>query len=181
LEDRKDKWMKTMKFSVLAAALFFATANLCHATYAVALTTYVFEADPGQPTLFNGSTITLGVPSVNLPDIVFSFDIIDPNALGGQVTSGLDPLSVNINSVLPTGWTSSFQIDYTKVGGGSGVITVIGNGATGSIEDDPVKGTWTAVTAPDRASTLLLLGLTLGVLGAMQGKRLGFACPESGS
>jgi hypothetical protein len=153
--------IKSMKLAVVAIGSLFASPNLCHAL--IGETTYTFQADPGQPMQFNGSTVTIS--SVNS---IIAFDIIDPNAAGGQVNSGT-PSNVDITSNFPT-WASSFQIDYTTTAGGSATITVAGAlDGTGSITDGAATGRWTALAAaPDQASTMLLLGLTTGVLGAVR-------------
>jgi hypothetical protein len=166
---------------VLASSLLCGSANLCHALIAFTLTTYQFESNSGQPTIFDGSTVTLGVlafglPPGTLPDRVFSFDIKDPNAVGGEIMSGLDWASMNITSVSAAGWTGSFMVDYTKVLGGSGTITVVGNGSTGSITDnDPAtaNGTWTTVSLPDQASTMALLGIATVVLAGIRSLQAG--------
>jgi hypothetical protein len=171
--------MKSIKSAVLTVLLLCGSGTLAHALIAYTLTTYQFESASGQPTIFDGSTVTLGVPSVNSADRVFGFDIKDPNALGGEVIS--DPtlgnlVSMNISSVSPSGWTGSFAIDYTKALGGTGTITVAGTDPTGNITDhDPVmaNGIWTAVSVPDQANTMLLLGLMIAALGAIRSIQTG--------
>ena len=158
---RKVLAMKSMKFVILAALGLCASGNSSYASVGYKTTTYTFEASPGQPAVFDGSTVTLGVPSAGHVDKVLFFDIKDPSAVGGQVMSGLEPTSVDITSILPSGWMGSFTIDYTKASGGVGTIDVSGNGSPGTITDnDPsANGVWTSSAVPDQASTGLLLGL----------------------
>src|SRR5262249_49998448 len=148
------------------------SATWCHALIGWTLTIYEFNSNTGQPTIFDGSTVMIGVPSVNIPDVVFGFDIKDPNAVGGEVIS--DPSTFNvidITSSSPTGWTGSATIDYTKAWGGTGTLTITGTDPTGSINDtDPTSanGVWTPVSVPDQANTMLLLGSMTGLFVGMR-------------
>ena len=157
--------MKAIKLAVLTGTMLCGSGTLCHALIAYTTFNFQFEAAAGETTIFDGSTLTLGIPSVSLPDRVLGFDIKDPNVPGGAAMipdGGPDILlaSQNISSVSAAGWVGSFTIDYLDTLSQPETITVVGNGSTGSITDsDPhmASGTWTAV--PDQASSLLLLAL----------------------
>ena len=177
--------MKFGRAAVLAGLLFWGSGGLAHALLPLFTTTYEFQSSFGQPTVFDGSTITIGVPLPGLgrPNVVTDYDIKDPNAAGGEIIAfdlvnpnfivfrpDTDPNPTpDITSALSTGWTGQFEIQYTKVGKGMGELIVTRMGSTGNINDlDPISadGTWTAL--PDQAGTFGLLGLAMAVLGSVR-------------
>jgi hypothetical protein len=166
--------MKAIKMAVLTSILLCGSGTFCHALVAYTTFNFQFEAAAGETTVFDGSTITIGIPSVSIPDRVLGFDIKDPNVPGGAAmipAGGPDILlaSQNISSVSAAGWFGSFTIDYLDALSRPETITVVGNGSIGSITDsDPqmADGTWVAV--PDQAGSLLLLALASAGLWGMR-------------
>jgi hypothetical protein len=175
--------MKSLKSTALAILLFCVSGTLVHALIPLATTTYEFHSDTGEPTIFDGSIVTLGVPPAGFgrPDVLVDFDIINPHAVGGHVTSFLDLIDETITAVTPDGWIGSFVVRYTEAsGGGFATNTVVGElgppPGLGNISDtDPHKanGVWTALAAPDQPNTMVLLGLTTAALSAIGPLRSG--------
>jgi hypothetical protein len=141
---------------------------------------FVFEANPGQPTDFNGSIIILKDQIYGQGVFLLNWDLVD------SAVPGFVPLTLN-NSVVET---QSFTSDSLTTWDGSFTITnseasFFGTNFPGSgVLDatiDP-KGKWIPLGAsatPDGGNSVGLLAAALGVLGlarrfvARQGLTLG--------
>jgi hypothetical protein len=172
--------MKITKFMVkVGVASLIGFSSVAYASHVVETPeTYVFTADKGSTTIFNGSTITIdkdgfgGVAS-------FSFD--DPVLSSTPFTSG-HVLADFVLGYGPLGWAGDIEV-AVPLGGGGGITadepslsksefaffpaTGISLGET-TIADPTALGYWTpeVASAPDTFSTFALL---LGVVGIMAG------------
>jgi len=153
--------MKMTKLTVaLAISGFLGLGSVAHAIIAVSGDTYVFEANsdiPDNPTIFDGSTITIDWTG---DDGVASFNFVDTDLPGSPFTSGYESVN-SVTSYDKTGWSGDFQVSigsYDFEATGSEMIET-------TLEVEPsASGTWTYV--PDASSTFPML---LGVLAALAG------------
>jgi hypothetical protein len=169
-----------MKIAKLSAAAVLTGLIASLGTAARAQTdTYVFTATAGQPTTFDGSTITIdgtgpeatGTFATGGP--IVSFDFLDN---GASFTSGSFSGSPDIVAYNSTGWQGGFNLVsggmFIQVsadfGGGKDSISI----SESDVPADP-PGSFTLVPTgvPDASSTFQMLLAGMGAMGAYHRNR----------
>ena len=141
--------------------------------------TYVFTADPGQPTEFNGTIVEIEVtrePGVDLAD-VFGWNFEDaalPACVtpGSQITPGTSGLLDNyISDADNINWCGDFDgssasFNFYCENDGVAGQAVVGDYVEGmpQIPIQYAAGSWTSI--PDQGNTLILLTVAMATLGA---------------
>jgi hypothetical protein len=153
-----------------ASAFFFVAAVAANAqnvdpngtwTYVsdpIGNSTYVFEANAGQPTDLNGSTITINDTAGTYTLEAWNIDYDGTFFTTGTVNPDTDIISDSVD-----GWHGSFEIDNA-----GDPVTINGTANGGNEDKGYADGTLTISSTPDASSTLPLL---FGGMTAMAGAR----------